>query len=89
MLEIAFSSSFKRAFKKKIASDPNLETRFWERVETFKQNPFDPRLRTHRLSGKLKELWSFTIEHDLRVIFHFANNQRVLFVDIGTHDEVY
>jgi mRNA-degrading endonuclease YafQ of YafQ-DinJ toxin-antitoxin module len=89
MVEIAFSSSFKRAFRKKIASDPNLEARFWERVEIFKQNPFDPRLRTHRLSGKLNELWSLAIGHDLRVIFYFADNQRSLFIDIGTHDEVY
>jgi len=31
-IEIAFSSSFKRAFKKRIASDRNVEARFWERV---------------------------------------------------------
>ena len=68
MIEIAFSSSFKRAFKKKIASNPNVETRFWERVETFKNNPFDSKLRTHKLSGKLKDLWSFSIEYDLRII---------------------
>ena len=59
MIEIAFSSSFKRAFKKKVAGNKNLETQFWERVELFKSNPFDPKLKTHRLSGKLKDLWSF------------------------------
>jgi addiction module RelE/StbE family toxin len=89
MIEIAFSSSFKRAFKKKIASDPNVEARFWERVEAFKNNPFDPKLRTHKLSGKLKDLWSFSIEYDLKVIFHFVDNQQALFIDIGTHKEVY
>jgi mRNA-degrading endonuclease YafQ of YafQ-DinJ toxin-antitoxin module len=89
MIEIAFSSSVKRAFKKKIATDPNAEARFWERVEAFKDNPFDPRLRTHKLSGRLKDLGSFGIDHDLRVIFHFVDNQRAYFIDIGTHDEVY
>ena len=89
MIEIAFSSSFKRAFKKKITGNPSIEERFWERVEAFKSNPFDPKLRTHKLSSKLKDLWSFSIEYDLRVIFHFVDDQRALFVDIGTHQEVY
>lgn len=89
MVEIAFSSSFKRAFKKSVAGNANLETRFWERVEIFKNNPFDPKLRTHKLSGKLKDLWSFSIEYDVRVIFSFAEQDRVIFIDIGSHKEVY
>jgi addiction module RelE/StbE family toxin len=89
MIEIAFSSSFKRAFKKNIGGNASLETRFLERVELFKNNPFDPKLRTHKLSGKLKDLWSFSIEYDLRVIFSFAGQERVIFVDIGSHKEVY
>ncbi len=62
---------------------------FWERVEFFKNNPFEPKLRTHKLSGKLKDLWSFSIEYDLRVIFSFAEQNKVIFVDIGSHKEVY
>ena len=89
MIEIAFNSSFKRAFKKKVAGNKNLEIQFWERVELFKSNPFDPKLKTHRLSGRLKDLWSFSIEYDLRVVFYFAGDQRAVFVDIGSHKEVY
>ncbi len=89
MIEIAFSSSFKRAFKKSVVGNAGLETRFWERTELFKNNPFDPKLRTHKLSGKLKDLWSFSIEYDLRVIFAFARQDQVIFVDIGSHKEVY
>lgn len=65
MTEIAFSSSFKRAFKKRVARDADAETRFWQRIEAFKNDPFDPQLRTHKLSGKLKDLWGFSVEHDL------------------------
>jgi len=89
MIEIAFSSSFKRAFKKRVAGNPNAEARFWERVEAFKSDPFDPKLRTHKLSGKLKDLWGFTVEYDLRVVFYFVDTHRAVFVDIGTHTEVY
>ena len=89
MTDIAFNSSFKKAFKKKIAGNSTMEARFWERVEIFKNNPFDPRLKTHKLSGKLKEFWAFSVEYDLRVVFLFDGQQSVLFADLGTHDEVY
>ncbi len=89
MTQIFFSPSFKRAFKKRVVGRKDLEEKFWRRVEVFTGNPFDSRLRTHKLSGKLQELWSFTVEYDVRVIFYFLPQNRVMFEDIGTHDEVY
>ena len=60
-------------------------------MELFINDPFDSKLKTHKLSGKLKGLWSFSIEYDLRVVFFFTNDKtkKAVFVDIGTHDEVY
>ena len=89
MTEIAFSKSFRKALKRKIRDNPALEERFWERVAIFRNNPHDPRLRTHRLSGAMRGWWSFSIEYDLRVIFSFVEPHRAYFTDIGTHDEVY
>ena len=89
MTEVAFSSSFTRAFKRRIKGNTVLESRFWQRLETFQNNPFDQTLRTHKLSGRLKDLRSFSIEYDLRVVFTFVAEDRALFVDIGTHEEVY
>ena len=91
MIEIAFSSSFKRALKKRIQGQSYLEEKFWHRVEIFMNDPFDNSLKTHKLSGRLKELWSFSVDYDNRVIFYFANVQKnkVVFVDIGKHDVVY
>ncbi len=45
MIEIAFSSSFKRAFKKKIAGKKERENNFWRKIELFKDDPFDPQLK--------------------------------------------
>jgi len=57
----------------------------------FLNDPFDSRLKTHKLSGKLKDLWSFSLEYDLRVVFFFTKDKpkKAVFVDIGTHNEVY
>jgi addiction module RelE/StbE family toxin len=89
MIKIAFSSSFKRAFKKRIKGQKEIESKYWKKVKFFIQDPFDRRLRLHKLSGILKELWSFSIEDDLRVILYFVDDKNVTFIDIGTHDEVY
>lgn len=89
MTQVAFSTSFKRAFKKRIEGRKDVETKFWRRGEIFTSNPYDPRLRTHKLSGELRDLWSFTVEYDVRVVFSFQPNNRAVFEDIGSHDEVY
>ncbi|AFZ17892.1 type II toxin-antitoxin system RelE/ParE family toxin [Allocoleopsis franciscana] len=89
MVEVSFSSSFRRAFKKRIKGNSDLEAKFWEKVEQFTIDPFDQSLKTHKLSGKLKELWSFSVEYNERVLFYFTEDGNAVFVDIGSHDEVY
>ena len=88
-MEVSFSSSFKRAFKNRIKGNADLETRFWQKLEQFAVDPFDPSLKTHKLSGKLKEFWSFSVDSDGRVLFYFTEEEKAVFVDIGSHDEVY
>ncbi len=55
----------------------------------FKVILIESSLKTHKLSGRLQELWSFSVEYDLRIVFYFAEENKVVLVDIGTHDEVY
>jgi addiction module RelE/StbE family toxin len=89
MIEIAFSSAFRREIKKRIKVNPSFEKIFFECLDLFIHDPFNPKLKTHKLSGKLKELWSFSIEYDLRVVFYFESDKKVVLVDIGSHNEVY
>lgn len=55
----------------------------------FKENPFDPRLRPHkihRLSARYGRLiYSVKIEGDLRTVFYIVNDL-VVSIDIGSHD---
>ena len=89
-MEISFSDSFKKAFKKRIKSTES-EAEFWVRIDLFIIDPFDIKLKTHKLSGKLKDLWSFSVGYDLRIIFYFTKDKpkKAILIDIGTHDEVY
>ena len=89
-MEVSFSNSFKKAYTKRIKST-DIEREFWVRLELFINDPFDAKLKTHKLTGKLKDLWSFSIDYDHRVVFFFTKERprRSILIDIGTHDEVY
>jgi addiction module RelE/StbE family toxin len=89
-MEVSFSESFKKVFKKRVKNS-DIEIEFWSRLELFINDPFNPKLKTHKLSGKLKDLWSFSLEYDLRVVFFFTKDKpkKAVFIDIGNHNEVY
>lgn len=89
MINLVWDSTFKKAYKKRVGNDPIVKKRFWICLELFEHNPFDARLKTHKLTGKLEGLWAFSIAYDCRVIFKFHDPKTVLLIDIGSHDEVY
>ncbi len=87
-MKLIWGSSFRRAFKKIVKSDPALKDKVAQSLELLLKDPFNPSLKTHKLSGRLKEFWAFIIEYDCRIVFQFVNHD-ILLIDIGKHDEVY
>lgn len=90
-MEVAFTERFKKAFQKRVKGDVISEKAFRMMLEAFIADPFDVKLKTHKLSGKLEGMWSFSARFDLRVIFYFTDDKPVkaVFINIGSHDEVY
>jgi addiction module RelE/StbE family toxin len=88
-MRIAFDPSFKRAYRKRIAPSEKLQKKFEELLPVFISHPFDARLKTHKLSGRLQGLYSFSVDYDTRVVFYFEGEDKAVFIDVGTHDEVY
>ena len=83
MMIISYSSHFFKQYKK-------LTKEKWKLAEKqekiFRKNPFDPRLKTHKLSGELQNYWAFSINYSDRIVFRFINDDEVLFHRIGSHD---
>lgn len=62
---------------------------FLERESLFLSNPFQSSLETHKLHGKYKNYWAFTVIGQYRVMFRFMDNEQdVGLINIGTH-EIY
>ncbi len=89
MLTIKFSRAFERTYKKLIKRSPEKSILILEKILIFQNSPFPPSLSTHKLSGSLKDFYSFSVEYNIRIVFTYFSENAVIFEDIGSRDEVY
>lgn len=82
-MEIFVLPRFIRQYKK---LPKTLKKLAQEKEKIFRENPFDHRLKTHKLKGGLSEFWAFSINHSYRIIFDFQDEKTVRFYQIGDHD---
>lgn len=85
-MEIGVTSHFARRAKRLSAKERKLLDL---KTEIFRADCQDPRLKTHRLKGRLREYLAFSLTHSKRVKFIFLEEDKALFIDVGSHDEVY
>lgn len=57
-----------------------------KKTDIFLKDPFDQRLKTHKLSGALEGFLAFAVNQEYRIIFDFDAKRNVRFYQIGTHD---
>ena len=88
MMHLKYTQNFRKNYKKRIGSNQNLAQRFKKRLELFLSNPLHPLLRNHKLTGAKKDLRSFSVTGDIRVLY-YQDGETIYLVDIGTHNQVY
>lgn len=81
--KIEYSAHFRRAYRD---LDVLVQRKAEQKEILFRKNPFDPMLKTHKLHGKLKDFYSFSIDKRTRVVFRFVSRAKAVFLDIGGHD---
>ncbi len=70
---------------RKIKTSPRFEKRYRklsqeikekakEKEKIFRENPFSPLLKNHKLHGKEKEVWAFWICYSCRIKFIFLSD---------------
>ncbi len=83
LTRIEYSTNFVKQFKK---LTPQMQKQAIKAEKLFKKEPFSPQLKTHKLTGRLEDLWAFSINYKDRIIFEFMGKGKVLFYKIGSHD---
>jgi mRNA interferase YafQ len=94
MRELVLTPKFKRAFRKFVKRNPNLQKRIEESLRQMQQDVFTASLGAHKLSGNLSGLQACSCGYDCRIVFLIqqddeTGNEVVVLLDVGTHDEVY
>lgn len=86
-MEVEISSQFKKSFRR---LHLRIQKKAVERMKIFKESRGrDSRLAIHKLHGKKKDEWAYSVDHSYRISFIFLKGNKVLYIDIGMHDDIY
>ena len=85
-MRILIHSKFKKEYKRLPKQIKELTDK---KIVFFFKDPFDSRLKVHRLHGKMDYLWSFSVDRKYRLIYEILDEKTFRFYTIGTHNDVY
>lgn len=63
----------------------DLQEEVLTKIDLFIENPQHPSLKSHKLHGRLREYYSFSVNYAYRILYKIKDNEAV-FAEIGTHD---
>lgn len=81
-MEIFYSAKFEKEYRK---LSPQVKKIAENKEQIFRKNPFDLKLKTHKLKGDLDGFLSFSINQKYRIIFEFVSSDKVWFHSVGDH----
>jgi mRNA-degrading endonuclease RelE of RelBE toxin-antitoxin system len=82
-ITIGFKPKFFRHYNKLPAE---LQEEVTEAVQRFRANPNDPRLKVHKLKGRLRGELSFSVNYAYRILFFWEHSKKVVLLAVGDHD---
>lgn len=88
-MKLHSTHAFDKKLKEIAFRNNKLFIRAQKRIEIFTLDQNYPSLRLHKLSESMKDLWSFSVDESIRIIFYFKDKETAILVDIGKHEEVY
>lgn len=80
--KVKYGTRFVKLFKK---LPKTIKLLAIKKEKIFKEDVFDPILKTHKLDGELKGYYSFSVNYSYRIVFTFENGNVIVFTDIGDH----
>jgi len=83
-MRVNLSPRFERAYER---LPTPIQNDFDKKINWFIANSRDPRLKTHKLKGKLYECLSFYLRDGFRVLFEQVDPNTVNLLDVGSHDK--
>ena len=90
MFNITTSEKFLRQASRFFRKHPDLKPRFAATVSAMQQDPFQPGLGLHQLTGKLSGCHAVRLTYSCRITLTLLiSEHEIILLDIGSHDEGY
>ncbi|QFR49583.1 type II toxin-antitoxin system mRNA interferase toxin, RelE/StbE family [Sulfurimonas lithotrophica] len=88
--KLIFTEQYEKRLRKFIKKHPEVLSQYEKTIKLLEVNPHHPSLRLHKLSGKLSDLHSVSINISYRITLELIfTKKEIIPVEIGSHDEVY
>ena len=89
-MQLLKTSQYERSEKKFFKHHRNLISKYGEVLKRLRNDPFDKKLKTHKLSGDLSQYYACSITYEYRIILIIKKvEEEMILINIGSHDEVY
>lgn len=85
-MKVIYHKHFEKELKK---LEPRFKREVEERLILFKMDPLHESFHNHELSGKYEKHRSININWDLRALYIQISEDKVEFVRLGTHSDLY
>jgi mRNA-degrading endonuclease YafQ of YafQ-DinJ toxin-antitoxin module len=82
-MEIYYTPNFTRASHKLLGE---MKIKAEEAINIFRADIDDPRLRLHKLHGRFRNCWAFSVDYKYRIIFRYGKDDEVILITVGDHD---
>lgn len=88
-MKIRLHRLFEKSYKTRISPTQKLVLQTEKRIVLFKANRQNSILKDHGLTGAKRGLRAFSIAGDIRIVYFPVSEDEVVFIDIGSHNQVY
>ncbi len=83
MLTVSITPQFRKMFRK---LEPPLQEEALEKIELFRNPEMHASLKVHKLKGKHKKLFSFSVNYRVHIVCTYLTSAEVVLIAIGDHD---
>jgi len=90
MYTLEWTPSFIKSAKRFARQHPDLKQKTELALKALEQDPFQPALKLHALSGRLHGVHAIRITYSYRITLVLKISEQVItLLEIGDHDDVY
>ncbi len=82
-MEIVYRPEFVRLYNK---LNLPLREEIKDKIELFKNISNHKTLKVHKLHGRLRNRYSFSVNYRYRIVFEYMNKKTVALLSVGSHD---